>query len=66
MRTSQRAILAALNAPTPAKKRVEVGWFIPNSAELRAQMQHIQKQPGKRIHVEALVNGPVKFYSEDV
>lgn len=58
-----RSFLAPLLAP---KKRLEVGWFVPNSAELRAQLQAIQKNPGKRIAVEALANGPVRFYAEDM
>lgn len=65
LQISQLSILAALSAPMPKPKRVEVGWFIPNSAELRAQMQAIHKRPGKRIAVEPLPNGPVKFFEED-
>jgi hypothetical protein len=66
MNYSQRAILSALNAPIKKAPRVELGWFVPNSAELRAQMRFHQKQPGKRITLEALDNGPVKFFVEDV
>lgn len=61
---SQRSILAALSKPAPAPKRTYVGWFVPNNAALRACLQDIVKK-GKRIHVEPLENGPVKFYEED-
>lgn len=47
-------------------KREEVGWFIPNSYTLLQAMRNIQRTPGKRIHVEVLDNGPIKFYAEDV
>lgn len=64
MRKSQLAVLAALNAPAPAKKRVEVGWFLPNSPALIETMRNVAKA-GKLCVVEVMVNGPCKFYAVD-
>lgn len=53
-------------APVALPKRTYVGWFVPNSVELVYTLRSIQKHPGKRIHVEVLDNGPIRFYAEEV
>ncbi len=62
MNYSQRAILAALNAPRPPKEKI--GWFIPNSAALIETMRNVRKA-GKLCTLEVLPNGPVEFFAED-
>lgn len=65
MNISQRALLAALNAPVKKAAPVEVGWIIPTGgSNLVPTLRNVVKA-GKRIGVQVLDNGPLKFFAEE-